>query len=491
MKRYLSILLIVSIIVLQIDYTKRQAQAVLPLAAVEIAYIAAAMVAAGATGYVQKDVNGDLYGSLWESAKSIYDDMANDMQYSLKLALATGSFIAMSAVPGLYDYLHGKFMSSDIVPKISGLTAFTDKIGPFAYPDVQSYDMQFVLPSQPATYALLNGSLFETYDGSDHVKYRYRLSCTLTSLGTITNMEIGSGLPTVNSWHSLSSDDWSFVNGVLTIYDIGIKLYSTRISLGVGDYILSSGISQSGYLTTSLDSALLYAGYHMHGTPISNTVDDGDANRPINPPADPTALNMANPDTTYLDRNGVLTTAIPSESVQQETGQIDQDKAALASQASAAAIAAALAAGHSQAAADAAGVAASNAIYLGKTYDEALAAGAAAAIAYVTASTGTLTTDIANTKTGDAIDFSKLKFAASLFTSKFPFSLPWDLKDMIMTFGSGTTVAPVIPIGIGGIETNIEMSRFDSLAAAVRILELFAFGVGLLFSTRKLLGGAS
>lgn len=113
------------------------------------------------------------------------------------------------------------------------------------------------------------------------------------------------------------------------------------------------------------------------------------------------------------------------------------------------------------------------------------------AVSTAITSTGVLTTDIANTKTGDALDFSKLQFAASLFTTKFPFSLPWDLQNMITTFGSGTTDAPVLPIGIGNISTNIDFSKFNSLAAAVRVLELFAFGVGLMFGTRKLLGGAS
>lgn len=91
----------------------------------------------------------------------------------------------------------------------------------------------------------------------------------------------------------------------------------------------------------------------------------------------------------------------------------------------------------------------------------------------------------------DILDFTKLKFAAELFTNKFPFSLPWDLKNMVMTFGSGSTAAPVIPIAISGVSADIDLSRFNSLAAAVRVLELFAFSAGLLFGTRKLLGGAS
>lgn len=102
-----------------------------------------------------------------------------------------------------------------------------------------------------------------------------------------------------------------------------------------------------------------------------------------------------------------------------------------------------------------------------------------------------ITSTFTTNKSGDTIDFTKLKFAANLFTNKFPFSLPWDLQSMVNTFGSGSTNAPVIPIGIGNVTTEIDMSRFNTIAAAVRVLELFAFGVGLLFGTRKLLGGAS
>ncbi|ODA38725.1 hypothetical protein [Desulfosporosinus sp. BG] len=99
--------------------------------------------------------------------------------------------------------------------------------------------------------------------------------------------------------------------------------------------------------------------------------------------------------------------------------------------------------------------------------------------------------DILTVNPDDSIDFTKLKITGDLLSSKFPFSLPWDLKNMIATFGAGTPVAPTIPIGIGTITGEIKLSQFDSLAAAVRVLELFAFNIGLLFGTRKLVGGAS
>lgn len=92
---------------------------------------------------------------------------------------------------------------------------------------------------------------------------------------------------------------------------------------------------------------------------------------------------------------------------------------------------------------------------------------------------------------GDSIDFTKLQVAGDLFTSKFPFCLPWDLKNMLSSFGSGSTTAPKIPIGIGELRTDIDMAQFNSIASTARVLELFVFNLALVFGTRKLLGGAA
>jgi len=92
---------------------------------------------------------------------------------------------------------------------------------------------------------------------------------------------------------------------------------------------------------------------------------------------------------------------------------------------------------------------------------------------------------------GDSIDFTKLQVAGDLFTSKFPFCLPWDLKNMLSSFGSGSTTAPKIPIGIGELRTDIDMAQFNSIASTARVLELSLFNLALVFGTRKLLGGAA
>lgn len=90
-----------------------------------------------------------------------------------------------------------------------------------------------------------------------------------------------------------------------------------------------------------------------------------------------------------------------------------------------------------------------------------------------------------------SIDWTPLKLSADLFTTRFPFSLPWDLKNTLTAFGSGSAAAPSFHIKFMTIDTQVSMAQFDSLASGVRVLELFCFGIGLVLGTRKLLGGAT
>lgn len=93
------------------------------------------------------------------------------------------------------------------------------------------------------------------------------------------------------------------------------------------------------------------------------------------------------------------------------------------------------------------------------------------------------------------IDWSPIQHSVDLFTNKFPFSLPWDLYHMVQSFGSGSTTAPVFRIGahssLMDFEKDVTFDQFDSFMPSVRIFELITFNVGLLFATRKLLGGAT
>ena len=157
--------------------------------------------------------------------------------------------------------------------------------------------------------------------------------------------------------------------------------------------------------------------------------------------------------------------------------------------AAAAAYAAAIAAGLTPAAAAAAANAAKAAALTGASVAASAAVGAAAATATMA---GTITTDIAlPLPAGDKLDFSKFKLALDLFTNKFPFSLPWDIQRLIGSFGSGSVATPVLEMPIMGIPAHVSLERFNSLAAAARVFELLIFNAGLLFGTRKILGGSA
>ena len=90
----------------------------------------------------------------------------------------------------------------------------------------------------------------------------------------------------------------------------------------------------------------------------------------------------------------------------------------------------------------------------------------------------------------DILDFSKLSLDATLFTNRFPFSLPWDIQRMLTSFGSGSTAAPSFNIYLfPTVQASCNLSMWNDLASSVRFIELFAFNIGLVFGTRKLLGG--
>lgn len=454
-KRFFAIALILFIIVFQVDQAKKQADAFVVVPIVAISYIATAMVAAGAVGYFTKDADGNWGGNLYTAAKAHYDVMADNMKNSLNTALAVSSFVTMSAVPGLWDFLHGEFLTSSLIPttQIQATTTLMNGQETSAIAIGQTFTV--LLPDTDSTTYRNIG--IQIYNSTG--VFRGGLGLTVLAGTTLYNARDVLD-PNLLKFY----DDAALTHSVGSLYDGSISYFTVK----------NDGIP----LYTVVLSGLGLATY---------AISDGDSSRTINPPADPAALNQANSTTTYTDRNGVSTTSIPDTQTKTDTGTIDSDRAASAAAASAAAIAAALALGYSQAAADAAGVAASNAIYAGQTAAAAASAGAVAATAY----TGALTTDIATTKPGDALDFSKLKFAANLFTNKFPFSLPWDLKAMVTSFGSGSVTAPVIAVELMGLPVNINLAMMDSLAAAARILELFAFNVALVVGTRKFVGGDS
>lgn len=94
------------------------------------------------------------------------------------------------------------------------------------------------------------------------------------------------------------------------------------------------------------------------------------------------------------------------------------------------------------------------------------------------------------------IDFQPLRVVGTTFTTKFPFSLPWDLKNSFVSLSSSgfnPVIGQVIHTGgvIGDIDFHVDLSMWQSVVDVVRKLELLIFDIGLIFYTRRLLGGAS
>lgn len=92
------------------------------------------------------------------------------------------------------------------------------------------------------------------------------------------------------------------------------------------------------------------------------------------------------------------------------------------------------------------------------------------------------------------IDWSKLKQIGNIFTTKFPFSLPWDIgRALEAVFGQfDEHNIPSWTVSIYNTTFTITIPEvFHSWFPITRNLILIAFDIGLIYSVRKLLGGAS
>lgn len=74
-------------------------------------------------------------------------------------------------------------------------------------------------------------------------------------------------------------------------------------------------------------------------------------------------------------------------------------------------------------------------------------------------------------------------------TDRFPFSLPWDLKNSIALLSS-TPQAPEFEFDIKGETLNIDFEEFSSLAQISRSIMVLIFTVVLIIITRRFIGGA-
>jgi hypothetical protein len=94
------------------------------------------------------------------------------------------------------------------------------------------------------------------------------------------------------------------------------------------------------------------------------------------------------------------------------------------------------------------------------------------------------------------VDTSVIRDIGSTFTSKFPFSLPWDLVRAVDIFdGSSGSLGPWVvsfPDPFGN-SIQFEISIPQGMAAYFKYIRwalLIAFDIGLIYATRRLLGGA-
>lgn len=90
-----------------------------------------------------------------------------------------------------------------------------------------------------------------------------------------------------------------------------------------------------------------------------------------------------------------------------------------------------------------------------------------------------------------AIDWEPLRRGLYELTEKFPFCLPWDLMRGIQSLESNQWDRKII-IEVGdGIwpAMVIDLSMFDNIASITRVILLIVFDLGLIFGTRKLMGG--
>ncbi len=93
-----------------------------------------------------------------------------------------------------------------------------------------------------------------------------------------------------------------------------------------------------------------------------------------------------------------------------------------------------------------------------------------------------------------SIDYPRMAVPPSLgLTRKFPFSIPWDLKNAVTTL----VAEPKCPkweinwdsvYFVGGGKTVIDFEKFETWAKIVRWGVLIVFNIGLIIATRKLIG---
>jgi len=93
------------------------------------------------------------------------------------------------------------------------------------------------------------------------------------------------------------------------------------------------------------------------------------------------------------------------------------------------------------------------------------------------------------------LDWEPLKQGLGSLTKKFPFSLPWDVSELINQF-QGAEWDGIIDINIDKVGTFpvewhfcLDFSMFDDIRVIAKKIELLFFDIGLIYGTRRLMGG--
>lgn len=118
----------------------------------------------------------------------------------------------------------------------------------------------------------------------------------------------------------------------------------------------------------------------------------------------------------------------------------------------------------------------------------------AATLASILAAVEAIPEAFSEPETINQINLEPLELAGSAFTTRFPFSLPWDLKRQFDGFNVSEWDREFdldLSAMPGGTITTIDFTTFDNVADAARKFELIMFDIGLILLTRRLLGGAA
>jgi len=286
-----------------------------------ITYIATAMVSSGAVGTIIGDAIAGYTGTLWDSAKNIFYSMQQTMIDSLRnimIAEACGYF-ALNNVNGLWEFLHSKYLIGDtLVPVMIG------NINPSIF-FVQGFNIQ-VYPDWSMPNVIQSGGKI-SYPAIVMLRDTTQDLVTLNATYYIYDPEAKF------KWKSGGLSNITFRSDELTILGSNNTLKSALINYltvtfppyGIyGNYISTTHV---GYL--DIDSSMFIGNYPSTTltavTPIGIT-NDGDNTRFINPPLKPISLNNATTLTTYLNRVGILSTAIPTLEEMNASDNVDFTK---------------------------------------------------------------------------------------------------------------------------------------------------------------------